>query len=466
MRPVTPVTLQSPYAPRQSLPTATAPQPADSVRLSGATPAEEPARETSLGWRAMALGALTAVSVLAPGASTALAQTAPQIVATTTTTTATRDALIEEMLRLRPAGRQPSQSSLEQARATLRTVPADVLRTLAANGTHVVILQPGQSLLEAGVVHPVDLGRYADAAALGERARVARVRVEAHYGPRIADLEARVDAAGMADSEDFQYAQVDLADARAERDALARRAMHEATDGLVDPALAEAGGGMFGHMADVMPVTLRELAKEAGAQTPEQQREFIDIVQRLNGGRIARAESLYGRAQSGPRQDRRLMAREAGLLVPAYVYQDGQRLSVHDAGAVDAWIEQAARAQYFYPGAVNTVVVRADALGPQEDGHDVLLHELGHAYEDAVATLAPHRFAAYRAERDAAFMRLRDNPDHPYHLDHAGSSPSEMAAETFSDSLRGNTRALRGADPRWMDSFEAYRNDTRVRNAR
>lgn len=380
----------------------------------------------------------------------------------------TRQTLIDRLLD-RTNG---TPEAIAKARASLTAVPESALRLLARNGTHIVIVNPGGTPTDAGLVKPFDLGSLDDPS-LPIRAQEALHRVDRAYAIPLATLEARVDRLQQESPDDDAQTEP-LREARTAherlhrtRDVAARRAVHDATNGRLEPAMTAEAVEM-GRLARVSPVSLRDLAEGHGASTATERAEYASLVARLNGDRLEGARRAYGVDESRlPIEERSMMAYDAQLLVPAFQYAretpDGEatRMHVHDVESVAAWREGAVRGQYFGRDAINTVLVRADALGPQEGDHDVLLHELGHAYEDARQTMNPLAFASYAEAREAAFVRAQTHPSHPYRGTHAGSAADELGAQTFADAVAHRDASLRKADPTWMKAFDAYRGDAR-----
>lgn len=410
---------------------------------------------------------------LAGGASEAAS---PSRLATATRATRSQDAVIEHMLSPLPGHAPLPEGIRQQVAATLRTVPPEVLRVLDANGTRITMVAEGESPLEAGIVGPIDLQQaYADPAALAERAQQALSKVDAAFAKRIAAQESRVRAAEKKEKAsgrtgfDAESKRLDLLSLRSDRDATARRAVQEATDGLVDPATQGTAGFLPGAGGNDLLTTLREMARAHGAVAPGEAEEFIGVVQRLNGERVSQAQVDYQKvapagSQAGPAafEDRPFLANAANILVPAYEYHrpsDAPEakpilLRTHDAQSVTAWHDGGVVGQCFYQDHRQTVAMGARAFNGRENAPHVLLHELGHAFEDAARRQGGPAYEQFRQERDQAFSRLEANPRHPFAFAHSGSSATEMTAETFAVTTEKSDAALRKADPKWVQAFE------------
>jgi hypothetical protein len=319
-------------------------------------------------------------------------------------------------------------------------------------------MKPGMTPHDVGLVKPVDLHAFDAPAPLVSKAREAMERTDRIFHDRLQALQSRVSGLeaheGDEPSPTLVRARRDLARVEAERDLVMRSAVQQATDNLLEPAMAEDAIEM-GRLARVSPVTLRDLAENHDAKGEAEVREYAALVGRINGDRVQKAEKMYGVDEHDkPPLERSMMAYEARMLVPALKYVGGQPLYSHDVEAVEAWRDNQVLGQYYYRGNVNTVLVAESALGQAD--HDALLHEMGHAFEDAKATLEPASFPAYLEQRDAAFARLEASTTHPYHDAHAGEAPNEMAAQTFADLNDHKDGPLLGADPAWIHAFEAW----------
>ncbi|NDD29999.1 MAG: hypothetical protein EB084_17220 [Proteobacteria bacterium] len=355
-----------------------------------------------------------------------------------------------------------SPADLEKARNSLSRVPDEVLTALTRHATRIRIIQPGQTPRDAGVVTPVSLDAYSSPS-LVPAARAALARINQIYSSRISTLQGQVvslerQAGSAPPSADLILARQKLASLQQQRDVVARREVQEATGHLLEPAMT-AEAVQMGRLARVAPVSLRDLADGCGATTRREREEIATLITRLNGPRIEQAQRAYGVDESSlPPDQRSMMAYDAELLVPTYTFVrvDGQgsteRIANAETESLQAWKSGAVRGEY----RAHTVMVRADALGPQEGGRDVLLHELGHAFEDSHRADDPAHYDDYALSRDLAFRRAQESPGHPYHGRHAAEAPGEVAAETFADVLTHRDARLRKADPAWLRAFDAW----------
>lgn len=438
-------------------------------------------------WSALVACLATACSLIGPGpvaaapvqaaaVSTVATGSSPASCATVTPgdASASRDALVERLLSPRP-GQAPLPGEIHrQFAATLRQIPTDVLRVLDANGTRVAVIAEGESPLQAGIVAPIELdAAYANPEALAQKAHQAIRAVDAAYAKKTQDLEARVRVAEKKEkasgrmSMDAESLRLDLLSLRSERDSMARRAVQEATDGLVDPATMETAGFLPGVGGTELATTLREMARAHRATGAGEAEEFIALVQRLNGSRLSEAQADYPAKAGAPAsgtavEDLPFLANKADILVPAYEYHrpmdaaDGPAmiLRTHDAVSDVAWRDGGVLGQYFYQDHRQTVAVSMQAFNGRENASHALLHEMGHAFEDAARRQGTPAYAQFRQERDQAFARIEGNPRHPFAFRHEGSSPAEMTAETFAVTTEKGGAALRKADPAWVRAFE------------
>ena len=360
----------------------------------------------------------------------------------------------------RPAGTRRSRAELvgrllgepsmagparRAAEAQVAALPDRVLELLDRNHVRVVRLEKGQTPLTAGLTRDVEPGRdLADPAALGRRARAETRKVDQHFQARLERL-ARSEESGesgfLADAAETTWlARAEREDLEEDRMATARRSVQEATGGRVDLEPLYA--------SELSPELLRDLAGRHGARTPEEVREFGDLVKALNAGGPSEGEG------AGP-----LPAPSEALLIPAYqfVHEGGglRRISTHDWMSHLAWREGAVQGQYFYHGDLNAVVLAPEAFEPEGLRQRVVLHELGHAFEDALREREPAQYGPLRVARDRAWEGLADQHEHPFWGQHASTSPSEFLAETFSTVYGGEARGLRTASPGWLRAFEA-----------
>lgn len=447
----------------------------DVVELSEASAVDRPVRRWALAGIAAAL-ALGVAASLFPAPVSAPVE-APPSVSTTAAPTQTapreqppvldaRDAAVNRLLeRGRPQGVGAEVAS--RVRQELRNVPQGVLDLLDARGVRLVPLREGESLIEAGVVRPLDLEKaYGQPDALRRGVDQAREQADAAFGDRIRALQMRVDAGDTT-------ARMDLDIARSDRAEAFYRAVYDGSDGLVDQqsaTLSEAVDVGLGAEADrllaLSAPSLEDVARLHGARTPDEIDAYARRVIDLNGAeRIRAAQERYaqdpdpGDARVGqelPEGQRPLRFWREQVAVPAYYHvRDGARtvaLDTHDATSMTTWARGEIEGQYFYRGEVNALVIPERSLDRRVDGVSVLVHELGHAFEDAMSETDQGAFRAYRQERDGAFTRLMEQHPERIPTRYGRTGAHEMSAEAFA--LRfggGETKAP--TDPAWEATF-------------
>lgn len=310
----------------------------------------------------------------------------------------------------------------------LEGVPAEVLRALHRHGVR--IRAEGGTPARAPEI---------DAGAVKRQADRAFAEADARFAERRASLEARLEAArtearekrtllplnnllGVIAAGDptaldptVQRIQADLFALRQERDAVAWGALPD----TVEPPFARAGDydpdAAREHAS--RPVTLEVLARGHGASTEAEVREFTDLTRRLNGERLEQAQQRFRDSVSAlhpaaelPLAKRPFLPSQADLVLPAWRFQDGQRVSSRDHAALQAWREGA-------PYALledGTLLLREEA-GPEA---------VGRAYERLLRRQPPTETFAARW-RDAWWREQRWNG--------GSATPGEHFARRFAD---------------------------------
>lgn len=451
-------------------------------RLSAAAADASPTTSTA-GWRRAvlgsfaafaAMGALMSIPSSAPLASEAARQTmtapppatSPIPSREATVRSSAHDEAIERMLeRGRPA-RPVDAAVREYARAQLQGVPAHVLETIEKSGVRIVILSEGESLVDAGAIRPIDLSQdYGDGSALRTLTDRVRASVDAVHQPRIDALEQALAALPDADVAAREAGAESLAVARSDRNEALYKAIYDASGGRLDQhdgmsAEAEALG-----IDAAGRLTPADLARLHGARTPQEIDGYVRLLRAVNGDeRIIEAQQRYaaepGAASpaQGTLDAQPLRLWREGIVVPAYQHlhpSSGASIVVRstDAISMQRWSTGQVEGQYFYDGSANALVVHARNLGAQAEPNRVLLHELGHAYEDAISEQAPQVFSSWRVQRDADYARLRDTQGR-FPSSYATRSASELSAETFADRFDAR-HPKSAADAAWGHTHDA-----------
>ncbi|MFN8610002.1 MAG: zinc-dependent peptidase [Vulcanimicrobiota bacterium] len=233
----------------------------------------------------------------------------------------------------------------------------------------------------------------------------------------------------------------------------------------------------FLNQRNEMPASLKEMALVHGARSPQEIKEFIDIVKSINGTRIDQAiqqaaDNFTSLKQMGTTLNRQpfdaqkfkqgllknsdmlpLDHNNLAILVPDLYYKqiDGQtlRLDGHDRGAIENWSgelnakgelevdgkingdKNPIRGEYFYDDAVNRILLRTS-----ETGSRAPIHELGHALDHLLQKQDPKFYQSWKAEvqkdYDAMMKGLFSGPDGTQPItQYATSNVNEYIAEGF-----------------------------------
>lgn len=440
----------------------------------------------SLATSLLAASPASAATVVAPPAS-AITQTVPSDCPTPPASLGQRDlrawkeGVADRMLARAAHGRPVSAAVTRRVRADVSLLPAEVVGLLARNGTGIAVLGPHESLTDTGVVRRLDPTRdFSDVAALKARVDEALRMSDAEYATRIEAVEK-----ALAPLQDLVFTETSDMGPFARRDELTRqlnqlrgervgsfeRRVRELTDGRVEEhQVIDLGDDEQSPLATPIaarfPVSLEALATLHGARTPQERDQIKALVRALNGDRLRAAQDeLDGGRDNGadaPTDDERpFMARESRIVVPAlYFVREGGNdqaapvaLSGHDASSIGVWKHALARGQYFGAGNLNTVVVAESELGKRPEGRSVLVHELGHAFEDALQQREPAAYEQYVTARDDSFRRLGEGLD-GFVSEYAASNPNEMAADTFGFLYSGKKSSLDKVDAAWLTQLE------------
>lgn len=396
-----------------------------------------------------------------------------------------KDSLVDAMLGRAASNSTLSPKTVQKIRNELSSLPVDVLRAVDRNETRIVVLREGQSLADAGVVAPLDMkAAYGDVQGLKIVVDGALREVEEKYDAKIAGLDAEIARASAAykrsgAEKDYQV----MSDLQAKQLAanLAKNEafnieIYERTGGRVERHMVlsdDPGNAFFGGPLSLTEVSLDEMADLHGARTPAEKKEFIELVRALNGERLTAAQQSFKaeyekfypdvpRWETLSETARPFMARDERIAVPAYYYSraDGGStaspilLSSHDRQAVGYWKSGLVSGQYFYQGDVNTVVVPESRLGKGIDGHSVIRHEMGHAYEDALMQLDPAAGRDACSAINAAFERLGGEDGKGFPSEYASSNPSELFAESLATRYGERPDALKKLDPQWAKTVD------------
>lgn len=390
---------------------------------------------------------------------------------------------------------------------SLKPIDPEVVNLLAKNGLRVAVAHSGQDLMASGFLR--------EQTAAGYEARQAEIRgfmtgfhqqVEQRFDGRMRQLESeqaryfeRVGPAPLAgmggffpmggfgapqqltpDQQKLRDINLALGDLSMDKNEfVATRAM-ESGLGVkpfsfpVDEPPEIMGGGLFGMggaaahammLQSQMPVSLLGMAQAHGAKSPEQIREFIALVELINGERLQTAQKAgaegvvaIARASHQPTEGVASAAlkyperipldhRRFSLLVPDMFYTEvGGRtvgLDDHDRNAVAAWTDPATglinsgrapdgepegrMGQYFHLGGANAVLIRDFRVGATTP-----VHEFGHALDFLVEKLAPEWHQDWSDRVAQGFKKVGSSPDGPQAItDYSRTNVLEYVGDGF-----------------------------------
>jgi hypothetical protein len=327
-------------------------------------------------------------------------------------------------------------AALQTLEERLEVVPLDVLRALDANDTALVFLKPGEEPMDVipeRIVNPLDSRTFLD--------ELASVNLEGCF----AETQAR-------------YAPV----LQKLPPGPSRKMVETQLHGETQNALAARSGGrvrLFVSPHGDVPVTLEGLAGQAGASTPEQVQHYARLVEEMNGPRLADARSAALLGPEGmqlgeffaqlPSEQQPLLA-SGRIMVPEARFFQGQLIATKEfefLTQTDGWAG-------YYHSDINTAFIRENQLGYTTDGTCVPVHELGHAYADALSDRAPELYQPLKSARDETFVRLQTAPTFQFPTSYSAENPSEFVAESFALLVGGQRERVWKSDDNWARAME------------
>lgn len=383
---------------------------------------------------------------------------------------AQKDQLIQSMIVKDAKVGAPDDKSIQALTGTLSQVDTDVLRYNQENGAKFVVVKEGQDLMDTGVIRKQDPAAInAQAPELGRKGQDAMAKVEAEYGPKLKEVEDKIAASPMKKEEGWagfmnggkspenpqeysklQMQQLDLQNGQRKQ---AYEQVEKATGGkakiftpaeATDSNPAGAGGGFLAlAMASQaqMPMSTEDMARNHGAKTPEEIKQFTDSVEKLNGDRLTQMRqqtiSAYEANVAGMDPAQKKEAVEAlekleqnpqtipidhfnkGVLVPnTYYYRSADKpdsaptvVDTHDNLSLQSWNknqgkigpagEGATLGQHFGEDGMNTIVIRDTNLADRSP-----IHELGHATQGALRKNSPEFAGQIDAMAEKAYSNL------------------------------------------------------------
>ncbi|NDD30015.1 MAG: hypothetical protein EB084_17305 [Proteobacteria bacterium] len=338
------------------------------------------------------------------------------------------DAIIGRML-IRGGGAARGAQVCAQVREALSTVPLSILRTVEKVGLGITVLRPDEGLEHAGVLRPMREHEF-PAAALRRQVDRAVAKADRLYGDHPLFHRAHVNTEVMS-----------------------------VTGGRLRPL------AFHNHRkGPIIPITARQIARQHGARLPEEEALLARLFVQVNGRQLEQAQAALGSATGDAPEDRPFRPDAAELFVPDLHFHRWRSdtgeapvlLDEHDARSARDWALGEVSGQYFPRSPRPTVVLRDDCLGQNEFGSNTPVHEMGHAYEAAVARLDPKTFAGFERVRDRTWQRLLLESENRFPSEYAKVNPQEMVAESFADVYGTQPSRLATLDEQWSHVFHGF----------
>ncbi len=414
-----------------------------------------------------------------------------------------KDAIIEKMIGTK-AGKLSDEEMIKIKKA-LRPVDAAVLEKTAAYGVKIEVARSGKPITDLGIIRTIDVKEeYANMAPLAQQSEKA---IEEHGEKIDMEIKKLIEEHGKRKDDDRGFGFNFGSDTRTplERDAEGVRlkyqkdlgkALYEGSDQkikLFDGTPQKDHGDMKGFMImprDYKPVSSpRDMAEAHGAKTPGEIREFAKRVNELNGPRLEKAQrdTIEKIRKTEPERARELEKKlqedpdgipldtlEHPVAVPNLFYQrfkgegddkPGRRVDLHDFKSIIEWTDKEGKlqniadlppgtrgyiqGQYFFDPAVKTILLRDDLLNDER----LIIHETGHAYENALKESNPGFYAGFKKERDDTFRAFcSDNDSTSFVSSYARTNEDEFFAESF-NAYYADPALLKSRSPEWFKSF-------------
>lgn len=417
---------------------------------------------------------------------------------------AEKDRLVNGMLITQGPAR-PSAAEAAQLRSSLGAVDTNVLRFASDTRLQVGVLNPGDDMFESGVLRKQDPKAVeAQAPQMAALTQQLNADLEKKHKPRFEAIEKKLNALpaaprpagfGVSEPDPNGPKRVALMVEMSAAKEQAGKEMGAAIDksGLpIKPYAPKIVGptGGFGAfqaqmIANQMPVSTNEMARQAGATTPEQIKQYSSMVEKINGPQLqqARDEQLGGLTAAisqarDPRQKAELQKKLAEvranggdipidhnkhlIMVPDLNYsQDGQgrpiAMDTHDTNTLSDWSAPGTTrvnkaydpetrqgsgtdGQYFAKGGLNTMVVRDTAVG------SAAVHELGHAIDFQMEKKDPQFYAGWKPRLEEAHGKASAFMQGKTVSEYAKTNPREYIAEGVSH-YYSDPKGLKAADP-------------------
>lgn len=464
---LSPLTKAAPFlpVPRKTTSESAPTNPSDDVTLSGSIPVAQ----KSPG-RKILLGALTAVSGLAGLAGTAAviihgAQKSPSDT-------------IKDLTK-------GDAQSIAQMQKTMAPVDAKILHLAQKEGVTYQLLNPGDDLLQTGALQPRPPGYVHDQLPqIQEFVSQLRKQTEIRFDKPMAQLT------------DFGTHYQQLAKDRTtfvldqlEAAKLPIKFFTLPTPGDLPFNLSMA---QFGNM----PQSITAMAAIHGAKTPEQIKEFTELVKAINGDTYTQAvqqtadrmtdfkrmgmnlnQKPFNEAEfrQGLLKNQDMLPvdhRAINLLVPDLYYTSAGKLDNHDRSSLESWSGQrnakgelstdgringdqnSIRGEYFQNGRI--------LLRSSETGKRAPIHELGHAMEHILQKRDPQFYKNWKAGVQTNYDQMMKNVYGPGGgtesiTPYAETNVGEYIAEGFAH-YHLTPEEFKAKDPKFYESIECFIN--------
>ncbi|HEY3999130.1 MAG TPA: hypothetical protein VGO93_09715 [Candidatus Xenobia bacterium] len=390
---------------------------------------------------------------------------------------------------------QISPADQAQIQQHLQRIDPDVLKTVAHNGTKIVVLKSGQTPYDLGLKHvdtdDRDLSKPDVQAMYRQAADTALARTDAQYGQEIHGLESQIEARQAQIRQDFKPAPSSgggmLGLASVMNSAEGQMAMDPQLQGLQD-RLGTVEGKSFGQAWDQMmktngthvepytppqtgnvladaqmaaqPVSLEDIAWQHGARTPAERQQFVSQLEGLNGKRVDTLQQQFvqdpeshftGQAYEKLPSAQRPFHPDEHLLVPNYYFyrnnpdhatEKPQIMNHEDYDSETEWKSGQIVGEYYQD--FNTIVYQSGHLDKNDEGSDTPQHEVGHAYKAALKAKDPSFYQTWETKWKAHY----DDKSQPkrFPTEYAAWSEEEYYAEDFSAWFSGRQAVVTGPD--------------------
>lgn len=437
---------------------------------------------------------------------------------------------IEELLNLLilkdSALGEPSETAVKRLANVLSPVDINVMNVIQKAGTKIVVVKEGQSLLDTGIIKQVDTGNINKNAEedsktaseiIDKYEKIIQEKINEKRNEKKKDNNNQKGEVGdfgdifggMLKKEDpsIEESMIKLENYGKMADEIyaktGKRAMVYKPFG-VDLTKSEkraqeeletkkSGGDLISSKGSEILKSLNDIAKERGARTPEEIKEFIDILKKFNGERINKAQQEYFKDNPNARKPQNLDdipmdIFKNPIIVPDLCYyrnrskegksppQNGVKVSMHDFIALHTWHDdngkvkprgESTYAGQFFPAGDNKdpyILIREDSIfnldptvGIFSFGTSTPIHESGHAYEDAMKKQNPEAYRKFCEKREKKYweFKMTEAGGNKFVSGYAKTNPLEFFAESFSMYFE-NPKFLKSLDEEWFNIVEGF----------